>query len=61
MSARVEITATRDGNNILGNFYRVSAWRGSSYLGEKIFAGYTKRESLRRAREIINDRGELFN
>jgi hypothetical protein len=61
MSARVEITATRDGNNILGNFYRVSAWRGGSYLGEKIFAGYTKRESLRRAREIIKDRGELFN
>jgi hypothetical protein len=60
MSARVELTATRDGNAILGNFYRVSAWRGNSYLGEQIFAGYNKRESLRRAREIIKDRGELF-
>jgi len=60
MSARVELTATRDGNAILGNFYRVSAWRGNSYLGEQIFAGYSKRESLRRAREIIKDRGELF-
>jgi hypothetical protein len=60
MSARVELTATRDGNAILGNFYRVSAWRGNSYLGEQIFAGYSKRESLRRAREIIRDRGELF-
>jgi hypothetical protein len=60
MSARVELTATRDGNAILGNFYRVSAWRGNSYLGEQIFAGYNKRESLRRAREIIRDRGELF-
>jgi hypothetical protein len=60
MSARVELTATRDCNAILGNFYRVSAWRGNSYLGEQIFAGYNKRESLRRAREIIRDRGELF-
>ena len=60
MSERVQLTATRDGNNILGNFYRVSAWRGNSYLGEKIYAGYTKRDSLRLAREIIRDRGELF-
>jgi len=60
MSQRLEITATRDGNNILGNFYRVSAWRGNSYLGKRIFAGYTKRDSLRLAREIIKDRGELF-
>ena len=60
MSARVELTATRDGNAYIGNFYRVSAWRGNSYLGEHIFAGYSKRESLRRAREIIKDRGELF-
>jgi hypothetical protein len=60
MSERVQLTATRDGNNILGNFYRVSAWRGNSYLGEKIFAGYSKRESIKRARETIKDRGELF-
>jgi hypothetical protein len=60
MSERLEITATRDGNAILGNFYRVSAWRGNSYLGEQIYAGYTKRESLRRARETIKNSGELF-
>lgn len=60
MSERVEITATRDGNAYLGNFYRVSAWRGNSYLGERIFAGYTKRDSLRLAREIIRERGELY-
>lgn len=60
MSERVQLTATRDGNNILGNFYRVSAWRGNSYLGERIYAGYTKRDSLRIAREVIRDRGELF-
>ncbi|CAK0759366.1 hypothetical protein CCP3SC1AL1_2640001 [Gammaproteobacteria bacterium] len=60
MSARIEITATRDGNAYIGNFYRVSAWRGNSYLGERIYAGYTKRDSLRLAREIIKDKGELF-
>ena len=60
MSERVQLTATRDGNAILGNFYRVSAWRGNSYLGEQIYAGYSKRESLRRARETIKDQGELF-
>jgi len=60
MSERVELTATRDGNNILGNFYRVSAWQGRRYLGERIYAGYTKRDSLRLAREIIKDKGELF-
>ena len=60
MSARIQITATRDGNAILGNFYRVSAWRGNNYLGEQIYAGYTKRESIRRARETIQDQGELF-
>jgi hypothetical protein len=60
MSERVELTATRDGNAYLGNFYRVSAWRGNSYLGERIFAGYTKRDSLRLAREIIRERGELY-
>jgi hypothetical protein len=60
VSARVELTATRDGNAILGNFYRVSAWQGSRYLGEQIYAGYSKRESIRRARETIKDRGELF-
>jgi hypothetical protein len=60
MSQRLELTATRDGNAILGNFYRVSGWRGSRYLGEKIYAGYTKAESLRLAREIIRERGELF-
>jgi hypothetical protein len=60
VSQRVEVTATRDGNAYLGNFYRVSGWQGSRYLGERIFAGYTKRDSLRLAREIIRERGELF-
>jgi hypothetical protein len=56
---RLEIMVTRDGNAILGNFYRVVAYRGSSRLGEKIYAGYTKRESVRLARELVRDRGRL--
>lgn len=60
MRDRLEINATRDGNAYIGNFYRVSAWRGSTYLGEKIYAGYTKRESLRLARQVIRERGKLF-
>lgn len=57
---RVEFNIYRDGNAYLGNFYRVTAWRGSAYLGEKIYAGYTKRESLSLARQLVKERGELF-
>lgn len=57
---RLEFNVYREGNNILGNYYRITAWRGGSYLGEKIFAGYTRKESLSRAREIVRERGELF-
>lgn len=60
MREKIELTATKDGNAYLGNFYRVSGWEGNKYLGEKIYAGYTKAESLRLAREIIRERGELF-
>ena len=59
MSERLELMVTRDGNAILGNFYRVVAYRGSSRLGEKIYAGYSKRESVRLARELVRDRGRL--
>lgn len=56
---RLELTISRDGNNILGRFYRVTAWRGDSYLGEGIYAGYTRSESLRLARESVQERGGL--
>lgn len=59
MSERLELMVTREGNHILGNFYRVIAYRGSSRLGEKIYAGYSKRESVRLARELIRERGRL--
>ena len=59
MSERVELLITREGNAILGNFYRIVAYRGSSRLGERLYAGYTKRESVRLARELVRDRGRL--
>jgi hypothetical protein len=59
LADRLELMVTREGNAILGNFYRVIAYRGSSRLGERLYAGYSKRESVRLAREIIRDRGRL--
>jgi hypothetical protein len=56
---RLELRAARDGNSIIGSFYRVTAWRGEDYLGEGIYSGYTKAESLRLARESVKERGGL--
>ena len=52
--ARVQLLVERDGNNILGSFWRVVAYEGESRLGEKIYAGYTKREAVSLAREHFN-------
>jgi hypothetical protein len=59
LKERLELRATRDGNAIIGSFYRVTAWRGEDYLGEGIYSGYTKAESLRLARESVKERGGL--
>ena len=59
MSERVELLVSREGNAVIGNFYRIVAYRGDSRLGERVYAGYSKRESVRLARELIADRGRL--
>jgi hypothetical protein len=59
VSERLELMVTREGNHILGNFYRVVAYRGSSRLGERLYAGYSKRESVRLARQLLKERGRL--
>lgn len=59
LKEKLELHATRDGNSIIGSFYRVSAWRGEHYLGEGIYSGYTKAESLRLARERVKEAGGL--
>jgi len=55
----VELLVSREGNAVLGNYYRINAYDGSTYLGQEIYAGYTKRESIRRARESVRERGGL--
>ena len=55
----VELLVSREGNGVIGNFYRISAYDGDTYLGEGIYAGYTKRESARLAKEQIRERGGL--
>lgn len=59
MSARVELSVTRDGNAVIGNFYRVTAWLGNEYLGERIYSGYSKRQSLQLARAYVKERGRF--
>jgi hypothetical protein len=59
VSARVELLITREGNAYIGNFYRIVAYRAGDDLGERIYAGYSKRESVRLARALIADRGRL--
>ena len=55
----VSLLVSREGNAVLGNFYRISAYDGDTYIGEEIYAGYTKRESERRARERVRKKGGL--
>jgi hypothetical protein len=55
----VKLSVSRKGNAVLGNYYQISAYDGDTYLGQEIYAGYTKRESERRARERVKERGGL--
>lgn len=57
--SKIELSVNREGNAVLGNYYRISAYDGDSYIGEEIYAGYSKRESMQRARERVRERGGL--
>lgn len=59
MTNKLEFNIERGGNAVIGSYYRVSAWRGMQYLGEQVFAGYTRKESLALARERVIERGGL--
>ena len=59
MTERVELLVSREGNAVIGNFYRVVAYEGESRLGERVYAGYSKRESVRLARVLLKERGRL--
>jgi hypothetical protein len=56
---KIQMITERDGNNILGGFWRVRAYEGERYLGERIYAGYTKREAIGLARQLVNNKGRL--
>jgi hypothetical protein len=47
MSERVRAMVSREGNAILGNYYRIVAYKGADRLGERLYEGYSKRESVR--------------
>ena len=55
----VELLVSRESNGVLGNYYSISAYDGDTYLGREIYAGYSKRESMQRARERVRERGGL--
>ena len=57
--SKIELLVSREGNAVLGNYYQISAYDGDTYLGQEIYAGYTKRESMRLARERVRERGGL--
>jgi hypothetical protein len=57
--SKISLSVSRESNGVIGNFYRITAYSGSDYLGEGIFSGYTKRESIRLARERVRERGGL--
>jgi hypothetical protein len=59
MSERLELMVSREGNAVIGNFYRIVAYKGADRLGERLYEGYSKRESVRLARELIRERGRL--
>jgi hypothetical protein len=59
VSERVELLISREGNAVIGNFYRIVAYRGPNRLGERVYAGYNKRESVRLARQLLRERGRL--
>jgi len=57
--SKISLSVSRESNGVLGNYYSISAYDGDTYLGQEIYAGYTKRESMQRARESIKERGGL--
>ena len=57
--SKISLSVSREGNAVIGNYYSISAYDGDTYLGQEIYAGYTKRESERRARESLRERGGL--
>ena len=56
---KIELTITRESNGVLGNYYRVTAYEGETYLGNEVYAGYTKVEARAIAKERVESEGGL--
>lgn len=56
---KIELSIERLTSGELSGAYRISAWRGSDYLGDQTYLFYPKREALRVARETIKNYGGL--
>jgi hypothetical protein len=57
--SKISLSVSQESNGVLGNYYNISAYDGDTYLGQEIYAGYSKRESMQRARERVRERGGL--
>lgn len=56
---RVSLNAEKVKSGEIAGAWRVSAWRGDTYLGECAYLFHTKKSALSTARETIKERGGL--
>ena len=56
---KLELTITRESNGVLGSYYRITAWQGEAYLGNEVYAGYTRAQARGRALDTLNAYGGL--
>jgi hypothetical protein len=56
---KIELTITRESNGVLGSYYRISAWQGEAYLGDEIYAGYTRAQAKEMALDTLEQEGGL--
>ena len=56
---KIELTITRESNGVLGNYYRVTAYEGETYLGNEVYAGYTRAQAKERALDTLEREGGL--
>jgi len=56
---KLDLTITRESNGVLGSYYRISAWQGEAYLGDEIYAGFTRAQARGRALDTLNAYGGL--
>jgi hypothetical protein len=56
---RLELNAERITSGEMAGGWRISAWRGETYLGHAFYLFSTKKFALSKARETIREEGGL--